>query len=229
MLVELFDKLLKRKFEELFLKNKLNFFLINFSSAAYLHSFRETSQHRLNTMRVQTLSSLRNPGHLMRAGMHILTTQVNSLRDYCGVTTGHPLSSNYLYQQQQQFHDLRHSPMTISYLHQNRITTISEEDESIVESTSLDQTPYVGHASSAIVTNTSGIGKLNAADNSVLLALNNFNSSLRNQRMNNENFIARGEMSAGIGTFHGHMDDPDDDLINEPERLIMYGQQRPAC
>ncbi len=207
--------------------------MINFSSAAYLHSFRETSQQRLNTMRVQTLSSLRNPGHLMRAGMNMLTTQVNSLRDYCGVTTGHPLSSNYLYQQQQQFHDSGYSPMTISYLRQNQITTITEDDESNVESASLmaalDRIPYVGHTSSTIAANASGIGQLTAADNSVLLALNNFNSPLSNRPNINQNFIARGEMSAGIGTFHGHMDDHEDDLINEPERLIMYGQQRPTC
>jgi hypothetical protein len=200
-----------------------------FSSAAYLHSFRETSQHRLNTMRVQTLSSLRNPGHFMRAGMNILTTQVNSLRDYCGVTTGHPLPSNYLFQQQQ-LHDLRHSPMPTSHLRQNRITTISEEDESMVESTSLmtslDRIPYVGHTSSTVPANASGIGRLNTADNSVLLALNNFNQPLIND---NGNLLAQGQMSAGIGTFHGYIHDHDDDLIIEPERLIIYGEQRPAC
>jgi hypothetical protein len=184
-------------------------------------------------MRVQTLSSLRNPGHLMRAGMNMLTTQVNSLRDYCGVTTGHPLSTSYLYQQQEQFHDLRYSPMTISYLRQNQITTISEEEESMVESASLltafDRVPYVGHTPSTIAANASGIGYLTTADNSALLALNNFNSSLPNRQINNENLISRGEMSAGIGTFHGHINDQEDDLINEPDRLIMYGHKRPAC
>jgi len=210
----------------------LNFFSKFFSSAAYLHSFRETSQQRLNTMRVQTISSLRNPGHFMRAGMNMLTTQVNSLRDYCGVTTGHPLSSNYLYQQQQ-FHDLRNSPVPMSHLHHKQITTITEEDESNMESTllmtSLDPTPYVGHPSSTISANASGIGRLNAADNSVLSALNNFNQSSTNNAIDNENSIARGQMSAGIGTFHGHMQDHDDDLITETARLTIYGEQRPHC
>jgi hypothetical protein len=203
-----------------------------FSSAAYLHSFRETSQHRLNTMRVQTISSLRNPGHLMRAGMNMLTTQVNSLRDYCGVTTGHPLQSNYLYQQQQ-FYDLRNSPVSMSHLRHNQITTITEEDESMMESsslmTALDPTPYVGHTSSAVSVNASGIGRLNAADNSVLSALNNFNQPSTNSAIDNENSIARGQMSAGIGTFHGNMHDHDDDLVTEPERLTIYGEQRPHC
>jgi len=202
------------------------------TSAAYLHSFRETSQHRLNTMRVQTLSSLRNPGHLMRAGMNMLTTQVNSLRDYCGVTTGQPLSSNYLLQQQ--LHDLRYSPAPAQHLRQNQITTIMEDDESVIESTSLmaslDRSPYAGHTASRVSANASGIGILDAADNSALLALNNFHHSLINNIVDNENVIARGEMSAGIGTFHGHIHDhDDDDLVNEPERLTIYGEQRPAC
>jgi hypothetical protein len=179
-------------------------------------------------MRVQTLSSLRNPGNLMRAGMNMLTTQVNSLRDYCGVTTGHPLPSNYL--SQQQFHDFNRSPSTMSHLRHNQITSILEEDESIVESTSLmasiDRTPYVGHPVSIVSANASGIGRLDAADNSVLLALNNFNQS---SPIDNRNLIARGQMSAGIGTFHSNVHHHNDDLIDEPERLTIYGEQRPAC
>lgn len=210
------------------MKRKYSFL---FSSAAYLHSFRETSQQRLQTMRVQTVSSLRNPGHLMRAGMNMLTTQVNSLRDYCGVTTGHPLSANYLYQQQ--LHDARHSPVQMLHTRPYQITTITEEDESIVESSSLmaglDRTPYVGRTPSAMAVNASGIGRLNAADNSVLLALNNFHQPNTNTIIDNDNLGARGQMTAGIGTFHGHIPDHDDDLINEPERLTIYGEQRPAC
>jgi hypothetical protein len=179
-------------------------------------------------MRVQTFSSLRNPGHLMRAGMNMLTTQVNSLRDYCGVTTGNPLPANYLYHQQQ-LHDLQYSPASISHLRHHQITTISEEDESIIESTSLmgpmDRTPYAGHIASTVLVNASGIGRLDSANNSVLLALNNFTHQTTNNIINNDSFIARGQMSVGIGTFHGH----DDDLINEPERLTIYGEQRPAC
>ncbi|CAF0925533.1 unnamed protein product [Adineta steineri] len=192
------------------------------SSAAYLHSIRETSQHRLNTMRDQTLSSLRNPGNLMRAGMNMLTTQVNSLRDYCGVTTGQVMTTNYLLQQQQ-LHHSQNSPGTVSYLQRNHISTIMEDDESKMESSSLinplDQTPYAGYIPSNVLTNTSGIGQLDAADNSVLLALSNFNQDY------NENVITRGQMSGGIGTFHDH----NDELINEPERLIMYGEHRPHC
>jgi hypothetical protein len=180
-------------------------------------------------MRVQTVSSLRNPGNLMRAGMNMLTTQVNSLRDYCGVTTGHPLPSNYLFQQQQYHHDVRYSPASISHLRQNQITTISEEDESMVESTSLmatmDRIPYVGHTTSAISANASGVGRLDIADNSALLALNNFHQT----SLENDYLIARGQMSAGIGLFHGHRHDHDDDLIVEPSRLTIYGEQRPAC
>lgn len=184
-------------------------------------------------MRVQTMSSLRNPGHLMRAGMNMLTTQVNSLRDYCGVTSGHPLSASYSYQQQRLFHDLHHSPMLIPQVGHIPITTITEEDESIIESASLigpfDRLPYVGHTSSAVAANASGIGRLNAADNSVLLALQNFHRSSYDDPINGANYFARGQMSGGIGTFHGHSDDQDDDLIDEPERLTIYGEQRPAC
>ena len=190
-------------------------------------------------MRVQTISSLRNPGHLMRAGMNILTTQVNSLRDYCGVITGHPgPHPGYLYQQQQQqqqqYHDLRYSPGPISHIRRHPITTINEDDESMLESTSmmntLNQTPYAGFTASNVVLNASGIGQLDAADNSVRLALNNFHHERTNSMLD----IAysngtRGQMSGGIGLFQGHNQDHDDDLVSEPERLIIYGEQRPMC
>jgi hypothetical protein len=178
-------------------------------------------------MRVQTLSSLRNSGHLWRTGMNMLTTQVNSLRDYCGVTTGQSLPTNYL-MQQQQLHRLQNSPTTISYLGTNQIPTIIEDDESIAESTSfihpLDRTPYAGHITSTLLSNGSGIGQLDSADNSVLLALNNFNQSTINASEDQE-IITRGQMSAGIGTFHGR----NDELVNEPGRLTIYGDQRPDC
>jgi hypothetical protein len=184
-------------------------------------------------MRVQTISSLRNPGHLMRAGMNMLTTQVNSLRDYCGVTTGHPLTDNYLLDQQQ-FHDLRYSPAPRSYLGRHQITTINEDDELMIESTNLlgtmDGTPYVGHTSSAVLSNASGIGRLDAADNSALSALENFERQPVHSMFDGANLLTRGQLSAGIGTFHGHMHEQhdDDDLIDEPERLAIYGEQRPA-
>lgn len=203
-----------------------------FRSAAYLHSFRETSQQRLNTMRVQTMSSLRNPGHLMRAGMNILTTQVNSLRDYCGVTAGHPLPSEYVIQQQR-LHHLQHSPGPVLYLRPNQISTIVEEDENMVESASMlnefYRTPYVGQMSTNVPLNASGIGLLDAADNSALLALDNFHTSSPHRIIDSDNLAARGQMSAGIGTFHDYVADADDDLINEPERLTIYGNQRSTC
>ena len=200
------------------------------TSAAYLHNIRETGQQRLNTMRVQTMSSLRNPGHLMRAGMNILTTQVNSLRDYCGVTSGHALPIN-LYDQQL-YYDARQSPLPGAYLNPNRITTITEEDESILDSTSLitslHRTPYAGHTSLTIPANASGIGRLGLASNSVMLALSNFNQPVsENQLEEEEIVVTQGQMSGGIGTFRGNFHDQDEGLIDEPERLIMYGQQRP--
>ncbi len=187
-----------------------------FSSAAYLQSIRETSQQRLNTMRVQTVSSLRSSGQFMRAGMNMLTTQVNSLRDYCGVTIGNPLPSNYLLQQQQ-LHHIQNSSKPLSYLHHNQIPIIFENDEHMIESISEinphDHSVYAGYIPSIVLINESGIGQLDTADNSALSALNNFNQDL----------ITRGEMSSGIGTFHDH----NDELINETERLIIYGEQRP--
>ncbi|CAF2124029.1 unnamed protein product [Rotaria magnacalcarata] len=203
------------------------------TSAAYLQSIRETSQQRLNTMRVQTISSLRNPGHLMRAGMNMLTTQVNSLRDYCGVTAGNPHPSDYAFQQQQ-LHHLQNSPGPISYIRPNQITTIIEEDEANGEPTTMingmDRTPYVGHTLSSVPANASGIGQLDAADNSVLLALENFNEPTSgNIVIDNDILIARGQMSAGIGTFRDYIRDIDDDLIDEPERLIIYGDRRSHC
>jgi hypothetical protein len=148
-------------------------------------------------MRVSTLSSLRSSGNFMRAGM-------NTLRDYCGVTTGPIMSTNY-YLQQQQLHLLQQSPASISYIHQSRVPTINEDDESIMDSTSItnrqDRTPYAGYLASTILSNTSGIGQLNAADNSVLSSLNNFNQDTRDM-IDNEDLIARGQMTGGIGTFH---------------------------
>jgi hypothetical protein len=193
------------------------------SSAAYLQSFRETGQQCLNTMRVQTLSSLRNSGQFMRAGMNILTTQVNSLRDYCGVTTGLPLTTNYLLQHQQQ--QPHHSPSSLAYYGQHQITTITEVDESAMETSSLiDPSPYAGHTESEVLANASGIGQLDSADHSVLLALNNFYDSTNTHF---DDGMTRGHMSAGIGTFHGHLYERDEELINEPDRLIIYGEQRP--
>ncbi|UJR21221.1 hypothetical protein I4U23_024317 [Adineta vaga] len=190
------------------------------SSAAYLHSFRETSQQRLNVMRVQTVSSLRNPGSLMRAGMHMLTTQVNSLRDYCGVTTGNTIPTNYLLQQQ--IHQTQQSPGIVPYFHPHfQIPPITEDDESLIESAALlnpsGQTPYAGYTPATVSIGASGIGQLDAASNSALLALNNFNQD------QNRDVGSSGQMTSGIGTFHDHTDE----LINEPERLTIYGGQRP--
>jgi hypothetical protein len=172
-------------------------------------------------MRVQTLSSLRSSGQFMRAGMNMLTTQVNSLRDYCGVTTDNPRPSNYLLQQQQ-LHHMQNSTTTMNYLHHNQISTIFENNENMIESISginlHDHSIYAGYIPTIVLFNESGIGQLDTADNSVLLALNNFNQDTINQ-----NFVTRGEMSSGIGTFH----DYNDELVNETERLIIYGEQRP--
>ena len=181
-------------------------------------------------MRVQTLSSLRNSGQFMRTGMNILTTQVNSLRDYCGVTTGIPLTTNYLLQQQQQqqpYHST-YSPTSMSYLRRNQITTIAEDDESAIEtSLFIDPSPYAGHIASTVLAGASGIGQLDAASNSVLSAMDNF-QEVTLETPDLDDIITRGCVSAGIGTFHGHIYEHDGDLVNEPERLIMYGHQRPA-
>lgn len=232
MLEEPFVKQQKRKasffHQKIFLKKS------NFRSAAYLHSFRESSQQRFNTMRVQTLSSLRNPGNLMRAGMNIITTQVNSLRDYCGVITGHPLPTNYLYQhqQQQQLHDLRYSPAPNYHVRPHVISTISEEDETLGESTSLmaslTQVPYVGLTATAVAGNTSGIGQLGAASSSALAALDSLKADSDQDISNDQNVGATGQMSGGIGIFQGRLHDHDDDLINEPSKLTIYGEQRPT-
>jgi hypothetical protein len=178
-------------------------------------------------MRVQTLSSLRSSGQFMRAGMNMLTTQVNSLADYCGVITGHPIPSNYLVQQQQ-LHHIQNSSASISNLRQNQIRTMIEDEENTIESSSLinssDHSPYAGNIPSVVLVNASGIGQLDTADNSVLLALNNFNQNTTDQ-LDNQDIIRSGKMSGGIGTFHGH----NDELVNEPEKLIIYGEQRPVA
>ena len=162
----------------------------------------------------------------------MFNTQVNSLRDYCGVTMGIPLTTNYLLQQQQQqqqqqFH---HSPSAMSHLYPNRISTIAEEDELILETSTLinpfDQTAYAGHIVSAVLVETSGIGQLESADNSALSALNNFQPPTPNPF---EHGLARGHMRGGIGLFHSGLGAPSDDLVDEPERLTIYGEQRPAC
>jgi hypothetical protein len=167
----------------------------------------------------------------MRTGMNMLTTQVNSLRDYCGVTTGQTLPTNYLLQQQQLHHIQNFSTLT-SYLHHNQIPTIIEDDENNIQSTSLinpqDHSPYAGNIPSIIIMNASGIGQLDTADNSVLLALNNFNQDTIN-RIDSEVLITSGQITGGISTFHGGNHDDSDELVNEPERLIMYGKQRSLC
>lgn len=165
-------------------------------------------------MRVQTLSSLRNPGQLMRLSRNRLTTQVDSLRDYCGVTTGHTVPINYVSEQ--------HSPETRTYFQHSAIPTIVEDDESMVESAAFlkpsDQTPYAGYISTNVITNTSGIGQLDAADNSVLLALQNFNPD-SDETMT----TTAGQMAGGFGLFHHH----NDEFLDEPDKLTMYGEQRP--
>lgn len=175
-------------------------------------------------MRVQTLSSLRSSGQFMRAGMHMLTTQVNSLRDYCGALTGHAVSANYLSQQQQLQH-IQNSTLSIAYIRQHQIPTIAEDEEHMFESTMLmdprRSSPYVGDISSDFVGNASGIGQLDAADGSVLAVINNLDADC----------VVSGQLSGGIGTFHDHHhhqhQQQQDDLVNEPERLIIYGGQRP--
>lgn len=169
-------------------------------------------------MRVHTLSSLRSSGQFMRAGMNMLTTQVNSLRDYCGVITGQAVSANYLAQQQQLQHT-QNPTMSVCYMRHYPIPTIMEDDENnITESTSFinlrHSSPYVGAILSTTMGNASGIGRLNAADGSVLTVIDNIN----------QDSTVSGELSSGIGTFHDHQHD---DLVNEPERLIIYGEQRP--
>ncbi|CAF4598715.1 unnamed protein product [Rotaria sp. Silwood1] len=192
------------------------------SLAAYLQPFRETSQQRFNFIRVQTLSSLRSSGNFMRAGMNMLTVQVNSLRDYCGVTTAHLMPSNYLLQQQQ-LHNLQNSTSSISCMHHNQMPTIIDDEESIIESTLLnnsqDYSPYTGYIPSTVSTNGSGIGQLDTANNSALLALNNFNQDIINISVD-ENITMRGHMIGGIGTFHDRSHDHNDELINESQRLI---------
>ncbi|CAF4923251.1 unnamed protein product, partial [Rotaria socialis] len=61
----------------------------------------------------------------MRVGMNMLTTQVNSLRDYCGMTTGNLIPTNYLLQQQQ-FHNLQQSNSSVLYIHNNQMPIINE-------------------------------------------------------------------------------------------------------
>jgi hypothetical protein len=167
-------------------------------------------------MRVQTLSSLRSSGQFMRAGMNMLTTQVHSLRDYCGVITTQSQFTNYL-TQQQQLHHVQNSPSAVTYPCHQQISTIVEDEENIIESGSLlnsrDHSLYAGNISSNASGNASGIGQLDAADNSVLLAINNFN----------QDSITSGQLSSGIGTFHSQ----NDELVNEPSRLNIYGAQRP--
>ncbi|CAF2405325.1 unnamed protein product [Rotaria sp. Silwood2] len=196
------------------------------SSAAYLQSFRETSQQRFNFLRVHTSSSLRSSGNFMRAGMNMLTVQVNSLRDYCGVTTGHLVPSNYLLQQQQ-LHNLQHSTSSILYVQYNQMPTIVEDNESTIEPTLLinpqNSSPFTGDIPSAVLTNGSGIGQLDTSDNSALLILNNLNQDTINI-CDNEDVIVTGNMIGGVGTFHDRNYDHNDELINESQRLINYSK-----
>ena len=149
----------------------------------------------------------------MRARMNIITTQMNSLKDYCGVTTGPPLRTAHL-----TFHPQDHaqySPSTMSRLHHQPVTTIFEDDESLVE---VEPTPYAGYITSAIFTDASGVGQLDRADHSIQSALTNFQE-------NDASVDVRGQLSGGIGTFHTHLYERAEDGVQEPERLIIDGQR----
>ena len=167
-------------------------------AGTYFQSIRETGQQRLNTIRVQTVSSLRNPSQIMRAGMNMLTTQVNSLRDYCGVITVQqpvPLTDN--------------SPISVACLDTHRKSFI---DELNFVSRHRDHSPYAGDLQSDIEMNTAGVGQLDSADNSILTALDNFQEI---------SLTTEGQLTSGIGIFHSQQDD----LVDEPHRLIIYGEQ----
>ncbi|CAF3381352.1 unnamed protein product [Rotaria socialis] len=174
----------------------------------------ETSAAYLQSIRVQTLSSLRNSGHFMRVGMNMLTTQVNSLRDYCGMTTGNLIPTNYLLQQQQ-FHNLQQSNSSVLYIHNNQMPIINEGRESMIELESLMpfqyRSPYAGYIASTVLANESGIGQLDTAANSALTTLNNFNQDTVTI-VYDENLRMQGHMIGGIGTFHNRRLD---ELINE--------------
>lgn len=224
--MELFDKQLKCKlFEEY---NKF-ICLFVFSSASYLNSFRETGHHRLNVIRVHTLSSLRSSSHFMRSGMHMLTTQVSSLRDYCGVTTGHFVSKNYLLQQQH-VHCLQYSPSAVMHIRYHELPTVMEDEQSQAESKSLTNhahvSSYVGYIPSEVSRNGSIAGQLDENMHSVQLALNDFIAD-RVDIADEQGFITGGFMIGGFGTFHDRAQVINDEHIEESERLIDYGEQRP--
>ena len=196
-----------------------------------MQSFRETSQQYLNTVRIQTLSSLRNPGQLMRSGMNMLTTQVNSLRDYCGVMTGVPLTTNYPLQQQQEqlsaCGQYPHSSMSI-FRQQNLITSIAEENESNLESSSLielnDLVPYTGHTHSYVLSNDSpGVGLLRDADKPVSSVLNYFHIS-RTNSSETDLKLTEGCLSAGIGIFHSNIYEPTEEFVSQSDTMIIHGQ-----
>ena len=206
------------------------------SSAAYLLLFRRTSQQRFSLIYVHTLSSLRSSGSFMRAGINILGRRISNLRDYCGVTTGHLVSTKYLLKQRQrqrqQFSDMQDSTSSMVSIGLNDISTIIKDDESIMESISIINPqvhlPDGESISSSLLASTSGINQLDTANNSVLLALNNFNQDTVDTFHSN-NLIPQGFMIGGIGTFHDRIYDLNDDVINEPERMIVYGEKRPVC
>ena len=155
----------------------------------------------------------------MRARMNIITTQMNSLKDYCGVTTGphlqatHPSLPTY---------HVQYSPSTFSRLQHHQITTIIEDDESSLDLNSSfnrrDRTPFAGYIVSESFTDASGVGQLDRADKSVQSALTDFQE-------NDETMVVRGFLSGGIGTFHTHLYEQREEIVEEPERLIIHGQQ----
>lgn len=137
--------------------------------------------------------------------MNMLTTQVNSLRDYCGLTSGHYVPTNNLIQQQ--LYNLQHSRPSVVYVNYNQLSTIAEEGESMIESTPVinipNRSPYAGFIASTRVVDGFNIGQLDKADNSAVGILNNATSNETNTT-DDENILARGLMIGGIGTFHDH-------------------------
>lgn len=159
----------------------------------------------------------------MRAGMNILTTQVNSLRDFCGVTSGVPSVANYVSQQR----DFCEPTLSLTVFHSRyAMPTILEETTSpVVDDNPTDDVNesmlYAGRISSHTSERRVPAGRLQNANQSASSFLNDFDLKTADS-IDDESEVAGGCVGAGIGIFQMDVYEPSEQTVQNSDQVIFY-------